>query len=144
MLEELFKRIQHCCTTLRRSTNKRNVGGCWLKSLTSFKLSCNNSQQHATVRVNGRNMWHPTMLELLANNFASVWTGLLVNFLSLMTNRSPLFAVSLKGDAESLCCSRVWVKENEDGVDHFAQTPYATFLSTLSTCKDFQCRCLWT
>ena len=38
MLEELFKRIQHCCATLRRPRNKRNVGSYWLKSLTGFKL----------------------------------------------------------------------------------------------------------
>ena len=48
MLEELCKRIQHCCATLQQSRNKRNVGSCWLKSLTSFKLcttTCNNIQQ---------------------------------------------------------------------------------------------------
>ena len=48
MLEELCKRIQHCCATLRRSRNKRNVGSCWLKSLTGFKLCAttrNNMQQ---------------------------------------------------------------------------------------------------
>ena len=28
----------NCCATLRRSRNKRNVGSCWLKSLTCFKL----------------------------------------------------------------------------------------------------------
>ena len=33
-LEELCKRIQHCCATRRRSRNNRNVGSCWLKSLT--------------------------------------------------------------------------------------------------------------
>ena len=38
MLEELCKRIQHCCVTLRRPRNKRNVGSYWLKSLTGFKL----------------------------------------------------------------------------------------------------------
>ena len=38
MLEELCKRIQHCCATLRRARNKRNVGSYWLKSLTGFKL----------------------------------------------------------------------------------------------------------
>ena len=32
------KRPQHCCATLRRSQNKRNVGTCWAKSLTGFKL----------------------------------------------------------------------------------------------------------
>ena len=48
MLEELCKRIQHCCATLRKSRNKRNVGSCWVKSLTGFKLcavSRNNMQQ---------------------------------------------------------------------------------------------------
>ena len=48
MLEELCKRIQHCCATLRRSRNKRNVGSCWLKNLTGFKLyatTSNNMQQ---------------------------------------------------------------------------------------------------
>ena len=37
------------CTMLRGSRNKRNVGSCWLKSLTSFKLSettPNDTQQH--------------------------------------------------------------------------------------------------
>ena len=38
MLEELSKPIQHCCATPRLSRNKRNVGNCWLKSLTAFKL----------------------------------------------------------------------------------------------------------
>ena len=59
MLEELCKRIQHCCATLRRSRNKRNVGSCWLKSLTGFKLCAttrNNIQQHATGCANRRNM----------------------------------------------------------------------------------------
>ena len=44
MLEELCKRNQHCWATLRRSRNKRNVGNCLLKSLTSFRLratTCN-------------------------------------------------------------------------------------------------------
>ena len=33
MLEELCKRIQHCCATLRRSRNKNKMffGSCWLK-----------------------------------------------------------------------------------------------------------------
>ena len=44
MLEELCKRIQHCCATLWRSRNKRDVGNWWLKSLTGFKLC----EQHAT------------------------------------------------------------------------------------------------
>ena len=32
------KRTQHCCATLRRSQNNRNVGTCWAKSLTGFNL----------------------------------------------------------------------------------------------------------
>ena len=52
-------RIQHCCATLWWSRNKRNVGSCWLKSLTRFKLCAttpSNTQQHATGCANGRNM----------------------------------------------------------------------------------------
>ena len=42
------KTFQHCCATLWQSRNKRNVGSCWLKNLTSFKLCAttpNNMQQ---------------------------------------------------------------------------------------------------
>ena len=38
MSEEPCKRIEHCCATLRRSRNRRNVGSCSLKRLTCFKL----------------------------------------------------------------------------------------------------------
>ena len=58
MLEELSKRIQHCCATLRLSRNKRNVGSCWLKSLTAFKLCATT----ATGCANGHNMQYPTVL----------------------------------------------------------------------------------
>ena len=57
--EDPCKRIQHCCAKLWRSRNKRNVGSCWLKSLTGFKLCAttrNNIQQHATGCANGRTM----------------------------------------------------------------------------------------
>ena len=40
-------------------TEQKNVGSCWLKSLTDFKLCTttrNNIQQHATGCANGRNM----------------------------------------------------------------------------------------
>ena len=33
-----YKRAQHCCATLRRSQNNRNVGTSLAKSLTGFKL----------------------------------------------------------------------------------------------------------
>ena len=79
MLEELSKRIQHCCAMLRRSRNKRNVGSCWwLKSLTCFKLCAttfNNMQQgvQTDATCNIQQCW-----ELLTNNAASVCTRLQV------------------------------------------------------------------
>ena len=70
------QRIQHCCATLRRSRNKTNVGSCWLKNLTGFKLcatTSNNMQQgvQTDATCNMQQCW-----ELLANNVASVCTGL--------------------------------------------------------------------
>ena len=59
MLDEQCKRIQHCCATLRRSRNKRNIGSCWRKRLTGFKIYAttpNNMQQHATGSANGGNI----------------------------------------------------------------------------------------
>ena len=75
MLEELCKRIQHCCATLRPSRNKRNIGSCWLKTLTGFKLcakTSNNMKQgvQTDATCNIQQCW-----ELLANNVASVSTG---------------------------------------------------------------------
>ena len=75
MLEELCKRIQHCCAMLRRSRNKRNVGSCWwLKSLTCFKLCAttfNNMQRgvqtDATCNIQ-------QCLEFLVNNVSFVCT----------------------------------------------------------------------
>ena len=70
------KRIQHFCATLWRSRNKRIVGSCWLKSLTGFKLcatTSNNMQQgvQTDATCNIQQCW-----ELLANDNASVCTGL--------------------------------------------------------------------
>ena len=45
---QLCKRIQHCCATLQRSRDKRNVESYGLKRLTGFKLCAttpNNMQQ---------------------------------------------------------------------------------------------------
>ena len=62
-----------CCAALRRSQNNRNVGTCWAKSLTGFKLCatsanivvtpCKRTQQVTT-------LLGPTMLDwvLLASN----------------------------------------------------------------------------
>ena len=53
---------------------------CWaLLRLFCFKLCAtthNNMQQHATGRANGRNMYTQQRWELVANNVASVCTGL--------------------------------------------------------------------
>ena len=45
---QMYAPTASCCSTLRRSRNKRNVGSCWLKSLTGFKRCAttrNNMQQ---------------------------------------------------------------------------------------------------
>ena len=39
------KRVKHCCATLRRSQNNRNVGTCWTKSLTGFKLDATSANK---------------------------------------------------------------------------------------------------
>ena len=80
MLGELCKRIQHCCAKLRRSRNKRNVGSCWLKSLTGFKLCAttrNNMQQgvQTDVTCNIQQYWG-----LLTNNVASFCTAFKTSF----------------------------------------------------------------
>ena len=49
--------------TLSSSWNKRNVGKCWLKSLTSFKLHPATSNMVCK------------QTEFLVNNVASVWMG---------------------------------------------------------------------
>ena len=76
MLEELCKPMQHCSATLRRPRNKRNVGSCWFKSLTGFKLGAktpNNTQQvvQTDATCNIQQCW-----ELLVNIVASFFTGL--------------------------------------------------------------------
>ena len=82
MLEELCKRIQHCCATLLRSRNKRNVGSWWLamaEKFDRFQTLRNNMQQHLTTcnRVCKR-MQHACNIqqcwELLVNNVAFVCT----------------------------------------------------------------------
>jgi len=67
--KELGKRIQHCCATLRRSRNKRNVGSCWLKRLTGFKLCATTCirvyKQTQYVTSNSVGSCWPTMLRLV-------------------------------------------------------------------------------
>ena len=86
MLEELCKRIQplwggnmhnkvcmYCWATLRRSQNKRNVGSCWLKSLTGFKLCATTRKNICGTTCN--RVWKRTQ-HVTSNNVASVCTGL--------------------------------------------------------------------
>ena len=70
MLEELCKRINHCCVTLRRSRNKKIVGSCWFKSLTGFKLCAttpNNMQQGQVCK---------QTLHVTSNNAVSCWSAI--------------------------------------------------------------------
>ena len=68
------KRAQHCCATLRRSQNNGNVGTCWAKSLTCFKLYAT-SANIALVPCK----WAQQCWVLLADNVASVGMGLKIN-----------------------------------------------------------------
>ena len=76
MLEELCKRIQHCCATLRRSRNTRNVGSCWVKSLTGFKL-CATTRNRVCKRTQ-----HVT-----SNNVGSCWPTMMRPFARGLNNK---------------------------------------------------------
>ena len=67
------KRIQHCCTTLWRSRNKRNVASFWLKSLTGFKLC-------ATTRNNMQQGVQTDATCNIPNNVGSSWSTMLRPF----------------------------------------------------------------
>ena len=71
MLEELCKRIQNCCATLRRSRNKRIVGSCWLKSLTGFNLCA---------RATTCNKGYKRTQHVSSNNVGSCWPRKLCPF----------------------------------------------------------------
>ena len=77
-LKELFKWIlfQHCCAMLRRSRNKRNVGGCGLKKFDRFRTLHNNSQQHPTTC----NMVCKRTQHVTSNNVGSCWPAMLRPF----------------------------------------------------------------
>ena len=90
MLEELCKRIQHCCATLRRqSRSKRNVGSCWLKSLTGFELCATTRNSHLTTC---KRTQHIT-----SNNVGICWPKILHPFARGLTNNIiiiiPLFTL---------------------------------------------------
>ena len=78
-LEELCKRIRHCYATLRQARNKRNVGSCWFKSLTSSKL-CSTTPNHfqPTGCENECKMKDPTMLRPCC---AGLWDNSLIAWL---------------------------------------------------------------
>ena len=81
------KRAQHCCATLRRSQNNRNVGTCWATSLTGFKLNatsantvvvpCKQTQQVTT-------LLGPTMLGVVGQQCCVRLHGPLVKCCSLL------------------------------------------------------------
>ena len=66
-------RIQRCCAKRRRSRNKRNVGSCWLKRLTGFKLCAtrNNMQQsvQTDATCNTQECWE-SLQQLMLRPFA--------------------------------------------------------------------------
>ena len=69
---------QHCCATLRRSRNNKNVGTCCAKSLTGFKpyaTSANKCQQVPPTllwfHANRRNMLGPAMLRVYGQQFCA-------------------------------------------------------------------------
>ena len=72
------KPAQHCCATLRRSQNNRNVGICWVKSLTGFKLYATSAKkcQHCCGSMQTDAISHNIVGP---NNVASVCTGLYTN-----------------------------------------------------------------
>ena len=80
-LEELCKRIRHCYATLRQARNKRNVGSCWFKSLTSSKL-CSITPNHfqPTGCENECKMKDPTMLRPCC---AGLWDNSLIAWIIL-------------------------------------------------------------
>ena len=77
LFKELCKRIQHCRATLRWSRNQRNVGSCWLKTLTGFNLrtqlqtTCNKVRKRTQyITSNHVGSCWPTKLRLFAQGFS--------------------------------------------------------------------------
>jgi len=72
MLKGVGKQIQQCWATLWQSWKKGNVGSCFNLCATTPK----NTQEHATGVQMGATGHIQQCWELLANNLASVCTGL--------------------------------------------------------------------
>ena len=90
LLNVLCKRTQYCWNTLRWPRNNRNVGTCWLWSLTSFKLhptTSNKSQQHATTH----NMVCKRSQHVGPNNVASCWPTMLRAFARALNKTISVF-----------------------------------------------------
>ena len=71
------KRAQHCCATLPRSQNNRNVGTCCAKSLTVFKLYPSNANIFVVPRKRTQHIGH--------NNVACCWPTILRPFALALT-----------------------------------------------------------
>ena len=108
MLEKLRKRIQNCCATLRRSRNNRNVGRCWFKSLTGFKLctratTCNKVDKRTQL--------------VSSNNVGSCWPGKLCPFARGLTwqKRRKIRVTGLNRlprDFQPIVCNALGCKED--------------------------------
>ena len=72
MLEELCKRIQHCCATLRRSRNEEKCWELLAEKFDRFQTLRNNTPQHPTTR----NRVCKRTQQVTSNNVAPVCTGL--------------------------------------------------------------------
>ena len=115
--EELSKLIQHCCATLRRSRNKRNLGSCSLQSLTGVKLrttACKRSvqtdatcnTQQCCVRLHGA----MRSLLFIVEEFVRVVNMLFINVTSAKVESgklgtgSPFRALSSRQLTLQFCC----------------------------------------
>ena len=76
MLEELCKRIQHCCATLRRSRNEEKCWELLAEKFDRFQTLRNNTQRHPTTR----NRVCKRTQHLTSDNVGSCWPTMLRPF----------------------------------------------------------------
>ena len=99
-VKELCKRIQHCCATLRRFTEQKNVESCWPKSLTGFKLcaTTRNNIQHG-IQTDG------TMLGVVGLQYRVRLHGALQTNFSVRTSKVLRIKSRQKGHlTQKACC----------------------------------------
>ena len=78
--------VWECDHLVHRHENKRNVGICWAKSLTGFKLDAtyaNIMQQSPTWCTNERNMLCPTCWHNMLRSFARAFKAWTISFRTL-------------------------------------------------------------